>query len=526
VAPTLLGTVAPAPDGGSTPALREAARAVGAYPARGMTVTGGAGGVVACTEELVRLAAALRAASDALDSAAHARACLVARLGPRAGAALAPASVRGSLPMLDHDLARLAGSVRAAAAIYAHVEEDATAGMRAVAAWVGNAWGNSGPLGWVLGLGVLATGFGQVVVLRAQRWMPTPVGLAAGLLSTTSVARRHDPVGALGRLLSGPGLLPRVPAPDRHAGEALALGGAAFVRAALPGQQVPFDPTPRPGARVLVGLVSPFLAPTTLAVRPVGLRVDPPPRGEADLLELVDDTYPEASGVPGEVAVQRLDHADGSRSWVVAVPGTQEWNVGGDNPADLWSDLEATAGVPDDAAATAVRAMDLAGIRPDEPVLLVGHSLGGMVAASVAADRTVQRDFRIAAVLTAGSPVAGTALPPGTQALHLEHAQDLVPGLAGLPNPDTVSRTTVVRDLRAAAPADAVISTVDAHDLVAYEETARLLPADDPSVRGFRRASASVIGDDVVAATTWRFQGVRETAPGFNASCVPPAPAP
>lgn len=490
----------------------------------GITVLGGAGGVRACTEELAALAAALARASRALEAAALAQARLAARLGPPAAVALAPVSGAGGLAALDRDVARLARSVRTAAAIYAGAEDDATLGLRRISVWLGNAWGEAGPRGWLAALGgVTLMGLG-LIGARAARWTPTPVGAVAGALASPLVSGRPDALGAVGRALAGPGVLPRLPAPDRHAGEVLSVGAGAFVRAAMPGRQAPVDTSPQPGARVLVGLADRVLPDRALAVRPVRMRVDEPPRDEADLLALVDDTYPNTSGVPGAVAVQRLDHADGSRSWVVAVPGTQDWGLGGPNPADTLSDLQSTAGVPDDATRTAVRAMDLAGIRPGEPVLVVGHSLGGMVATELAADPGVRERFRIAAVLTAGSPVAAAALPDATQALHLEHAQDVVPGLAGLPNPDTPGRTTVVHDLRVGAAPGAVISTVDAHDLPGYEATARLLPADDPSIRAFRRASAEVLGGDPVRATTWTFQGVRVAEPAVSSSSAPRGP--
>ena len=95
--------------------------------------------------------------------------------------------------------------------------------------------------------------------------------------------------------------------------------------------------------------------------------------------------------------------------------------------------------------------------------------------------------------------------------------QDVVPGLRGLPNPDELHRTTVVRDL----PPDperehwCVADEGDAHAIGRYVRTAELLPGDDLSVAGFRSAEARVLGHDVVSATTRTFTGYRvpEQAP-------------
>ena len=85
-----------------------------------------------------------------------------------------------------------------------------------------------------------------------------------------------------------------------------------------------------------------------------------------------------------------------------------------------------------------------AGIGPHEPVLLVGHSLGGMEAAALASRDT---GFAITDVVTAGSPTAQVdGFPDGVRVLSLEHHGDVVPLLDGADNPDSVEQTTVTFD--------------------------------------------------------------------------------
>ena len=70
---------------------------------------------------------------------------------------------------------------------------------------------------------------------------------------------------------------------------------------------------------------------------------------------------------------------------------------------------------------------------PGEPILLTGHSQGGMVAAAVAAHGS---PYDVTNVVTFGSPTAQVAdLPADVHVLSLEHDGDLVPQLAGLAHP-------------------------------------------------------------------------------------------
>ena len=88
--------------------------------------------------------------------------------------------------------------------------------------------------------------------------------------------------------------------------------------------------------------------------------------------------------------------------------------------------------------------MTEAGIRPHDPVLLVGHSLGGMEAASMLAHGS---GFDVTHVVTAGSPLGAVhGYPAGTHVLSLENRGDLVPLLDGRDNADTTQQVTVQFD--------------------------------------------------------------------------------
>jgi pimeloyl-ACP methyl ester carboxylesterase len=180
------------------------------------------------------------------------------------------------------------------------------------------------------------------------------------------------------------------------------------------------------------------------------------PRSLTDLVDgaLWRDAHEEdTAGVTagGEIDVKFLHHADGSRSVIVDIPGTKDWSLRGFDPdvTNLASNLRAIQGVPTTYERGVLDAMQRAGVRPDDHVLLVGHSLGGMVAVEVARDAVRSGRFRVTNVVTAGSPVGNTvgSVPRSVHVLALENAEDLVPTLDGRANPATRNVLTVTADI-------------------------------------------------------------------------------
>jgi hypothetical protein len=182
---------------------------------------------------------------------------------------------------------------------------------------------------------------------------------------------------------------------------------------------------------------------------------------------------------PGTVEVQTIRSPDGSIRHVVYLPGTDElattpWSQDGD-VRDLGTNLLLVSGQDNAYQQGVLDAMQQAGIGPDEPVALVGHSQGGMVAAAIASQGS---PYSVTHVVTAGSPTAHLdGFPPGLQALSLENHGDVVPLLDGADNPDSAEQVTVRFD-------DGVASIVGDHELDSYVEGAVVVQAsDDASIR-------------------------------------------
>ena len=149
----------------------------------------------------------------------------------------------------------------------------------------------------------------------------------------------------------------------------------------------------------------------------------------------------------GAVDVRILTAADGRRRAIVDIPGTKDWSARGRNPnvANLGSDLAAIAGRHTSYEAGVIDAIKQAGIGPDDEVMLVGHSLGGIVAVSAAATLARTGQARVTHVVTAGAPVATLLgrVPAQVHVLALENSADVVPHLDARSNPDLANVTTV-----------------------------------------------------------------------------------
>lgn len=459
-------------------------------PSGWVRVRGGVAGTVAHLTDLEAAAGLLGRAADVLGSAVHDVPWL--RLVVADAAAWSPGTAdaaeraldaleRGpsGLRAVEATLRETGSGLRRAADGYREAETAAHRSVAAAAA-LGRAVGELGPVGGMLGAAVAGAWAAWALRdLRAGRLRPSR--LADQLVAGTS--------GFLVGVLPGRG--PRLHRPTRLAAGLLDRGlGLA-----------------RPRTRLAV------------AQAPPPTRVPPePPSGLGDVLRTTDALY---AGEDARVGVQRLVHADGTSSWVVAIPGTRSMAVaGGSNPADNASNVALVGARPEDASALVVEAMRRAGIGPDEPVLLAGHSQGGAVAMAVASDPALAGEFDVAAVVTAGSPIAGFDLPDGVQALHLESLQDAVTGADGAVVPGAPNRTTVHVDL-AQAPSErlraAASDPLEAHGAATYAEAADHLPLlGDPSVRHVVDGPvARVLGGDVVDVVTWTWTGRRvRAAPG------------
>jgi hypothetical protein len=206
------------------------------------------------------------------------------------------------------------------------------------------------------------------------------------------------------------------------------------------------------------------------------------------------------SPLNGTIEIQTIGAGTGGVRHIVYLPGTDDmttlpWTHDGD-VRDLATDLLLMAGEDNSYQQGILDAMAQAGIGPHDPVLLVGHSQGGMEAAAILGHDS---HFNVTHVVTAGSPTAQVpGFPDGSHVLSLEHEGDIVPLTDGLPNPDSVQQVTVsftddagptgivgMHDydhyVAGAAAADASSDPSVLEQLASLHENGFLAPADRPA---------------------------------------------
>lgn len=519
--------------------------ATGGDAAGGLEVSGGVGGVTATTEAIHEAGTALLAVGRDVAGvlpelsaiARHPALALAAALDPFgavrvAGATAAALVGESGLVPAAAGCVRLGTSVHVAAEVYRLTETEAerlvSAAWGAVAPTVLPAVGRA-----AIGLAPAVVGPSAVVVaLSASAWVlirGVPVlastaqqAAAAAAASELGPARaallwQQADAGVRARLgddlttlaLAAQTLAARHPAVVREAISALpvALGGVVpqqlqrvLGEVSVEGGRVDLVPDTVPevagfgaAAAALVGVARQG----RVMVAPVG--PSRPVTAPVDVSGLVDRLRPSTPSTsdqqrgpytPGRIRLDRVE-ADGGPRWVLYLPPTQTWSIsGGPLPADGTANVRMVGGLDSDALEGARAVLREAGVGPEDPVLAVGYSQGGIAAAALAADPATPG--RVEAVLTLGSPVSHVALPAGVATLSLENAGDLTPQLDGALDPDLAHRTSVGRDLPV-DPADPWAG----HQIGAYAETARLVDlSTHPSVVGWREQVAPFLRPD------------------------------
>jgi hypothetical protein len=153
------------------------------------------------------------------------------------------------------------------------------------------------------------------------------------------------------------------------------------------------------------------------------------------------------AGGHGEIDVRIIYRPDGTRAVIVDITGTKSQALSAlNNDITNWgSDVVAIQGHDSVYEQGVLQAMESAGVQPGDPVMLVGHSLGGMVAANLARDAQQSKRFNVTHVVTAGAPIGSVtaSVPSSVKVLALENSRDLVPRLDGRSNAGRTNVTTV-----------------------------------------------------------------------------------
>jgi hypothetical protein len=193
-----------------------------------------------------------------------------------------------------------------------------------------------------------------------------------------------------------------------------------------------------------------------------------------------------------QVRIDTYEMPDGSKRYEVYIGGTRDFGLGPDDqPWDMTSNLVGIEGDQSGSMRAVENAMRESGITSDSPVLLTGHSQGGLVAASIAQSG----DYDVQGLFTLGAPAAQSDVPDGIPWVALEHSNDIVPALSGdWAHSDPVIVTRYVGPVELAEDPHFFA----AHLLPEYERTAALADASGDSRVG---AVAGSFDDFTTGAT-------------------------
>ncbi len=191
----------------------------------------------------------------------------------------------------------------------------------------------------------------------------------------------------------------------------------------------------------------------------------------------IDDLY--WAGAHGQaIKVTRVGTGK-ERRWLVSLPGTDHADLESlPNPADIESnmkeELDLSSAMREGTIQVIRSAMAADGVPTEEmarePVLICGHSQGGMVAAGLAAEDPEDVGVNVSGVVTLGSPTRRVRIRGDVTMVAVEHDQDMIPSLDGAPRLEADGRVVVKRKL--SQPKRGPLFY--AHSSATYTETLRL----------------------------------------------------
>ncbi|WP_175578453.1 alpha/beta hydrolase [Actinomyces culturomici] len=232
------------------------------------------------------------------------------------------------------------------------------------------------------------------------------------------------------------------------------------------------------------------------------------PRTLGDLCADIDDMY--WSMTAGTtVKITRVGEG-AARRWLVSLPGTAHMDFETDeNPADMESNIREMIGLESAMRVGVVAAIHDAMARDGvakedfakEPVLMCGHSQGGIVAVALASMPPEKAGVDVQAILAEGAPARRIRIRPDVEMVSVAHDQDVIPSMDGTPARSPDRRVVVGRSL--VRPKKSPLYY--AHSSATYTETVRHLE------RKVRVAPWGRLASAVAALTDYLPQADEET---------------
>ena len=256
-----------------------------------------------------------------------------------------------------------------------------------------------------------------------------------------------------------------------------------------------------------------------------GVRRFSPPRSLREMSADIDDLY-WADAFGQAIKVTRVGTGD-KRRWLVSLPGTDHADLESlPNPADIESnvkeELDLNSAMREGTVQAVRSAMAADGVPEQdmvrEPVLICGHSQGGMIAAGLAELSPKEAGINVTGAVTLGSPTRRVRIREDVTMIAVEHDQDMIPSLDGAPRLEADARVVVKR--RLTQPKRGPLFY--AHSSATYTETLRLAERRQAIAPWGRAAEAfktlrsflPLDGEETRVTHHYVWQEVREPKPG------------
>lgn len=171
-----------------------------------------------------------------------------------------------------------------------------------------------------------------------------------------------------------------------------------------------------------------------------------------------------------QVRIERFDSANGHR-FEVYIAGT-DFSTGPHNPWWAGSNADFVRTGQSRSLSATEFALREAGVTHETPLVITGHSQGGLVGLALAKSGR----FTVDAVFTIGTPVGVVADTPHVPTIHIAHPQDPVPALGGTAQGATGTTWLVHTEPR--------VLGAEAHSAESYySSTAAVVLLRDPALR-------------------------------------------
>lgn len=246
-----------------------------------------------------------------------------------------------------------------------------------------------------------------------------------------------------------------------------------------------------------------FGEPTIVGIERVEPQVQPHP--PLDFSGLFGNLNQACNSDESILSIDTVTQADGSVAYIVNIPGTSDNGLTDADPRDWPNNLAGASGSDQDEAAhltdyslAVLAAMEDAGIPPDAPVMLTGHSQGANVAYALASHPDARSKYNVTHVAVAGSPSGDTPRHPDVEYLVLSDVSDFIPGIDGDSGKYGVNETHVSVDSRGSSdPEHAAEATglTSVHAMDQYATSSEALDASDSaSLTHYKHTASPFMG--------------------------------